>query len=359
MSRPKFISVLRQVIGWLLLVSLTGCGTLSYYYQAISGQMHLLVNRRGLDRVLLSESVNPALKERIVLARRITEFAERELGLPVGNTFSSYVDVGSPYLLWNVFAAPEFSLTLKTFCYPIAGCVSYKGYFSAESAAKFSATLADQGLDTFSGGVAAYSTLGWFADPLLNTYIDRNDTQLAALIFHELAHRVVYIPGDTRFNESFATAVEQAALRRWLQVDKASAALEDYQLTERHRSQVLTLIAEARTELETVYNSAETDKVKREQKMQVIASLKADYWALAANWNSGQVFADWMASDINNAMLGAVADYNDWVEYFEIWLASLDGDLPVFFRGVKQLANLDDAERILFLNRLTGQRIPE
>ena len=177
-SRRSIVLVL------LVLLPIMGCSTLGYYQQAVSGQLQLLVNRRDLDTVLSDPAVTPAVKRKIALAGRISQFAERELGLPLEATFSTYVDVGSPYVVWSVFAAAEFSLDLKTFCYPIAGCVSYKGYFSSASAAEFSQSLAAQGFDAFYAGVAAYSTLGWFADPLLNTFIERDDTRLAALLFH-------------------------------------------------------------------------------------------------------------------------------------------------------------------------------
>ena len=352
-SRRSIVLVL------LVLLPIMGCSTLGYYQQAVSGQLQLLVNRRDLDTVLSDPAVTPAVKRKIALAGRISQFAERELGLPLEATFSTYVDVGSPYVVWSVFAAAEFSLDLKTFCYPIAGCVSYKGYFSSASAAEFSQSLAAQGFDAFYAGVAAYSTLGWFADPLLNTFIERDDTRLAALLFHELAHKVVYIPGDTRFNESFATAVEHAALLRWLQLQQQSAALENHLVLERQRSQVITLISAAKVELAGIYASTATDVVKREGKAEVIEGLRARYRTLAAAGQADQVFSEWMAGEINNAKIGALADYNDWVKSFEVWLANLDGNLPAFYREVQQLATLDRVERDAFLKPLAATRTPE
>ena len=361
MSVSRLMSLARApvVALLLLLMPVMGCSTLGYYQQAVSGQLQLIVNRRDLDTVLSDPAVRPVVKQKILLARQVSQFAERELGLPVEDSFSTYVDVGSPYVVWSVFAAAEFSLDLQKFCYPIAGCVSYKGYFSPDSAAQFSQSLAAQGLDVFYGGVAAYSTLGWFADPLLNTFIERDDTRLAGLLFHELAHKAVYIPGDTRFNESFATAVERAALLRWLQLQQQSKAFEDYLVLEQQRAQVLTLISSAKVDLAAIYASTATDAVKREGKAEVFEVMRARYKELAAAGQVGGVFSEWMASEINNAGIGALADYNDWVASFEVWLANLDGNLPAFYREVQQLATLDRLERDAFLNQLAATRIPE
>lgn len=356
-SRP--MSLARALVAALLLMPVMGCSTLGYYQQAVSGQLQLIVNRRDLDAVLSDPEVRPVVKQKILLARRVSQFAERELGLPVEDTFSTYVDVGSPYVVWSVFAASEFSLDLKKFCYPIAGCVSYKGYFSPNSAAQFSQSLAAQGLDVFYGGVAAYSTLGWFADPLLNTFIERDDTRLAGLLFHELAHKIIYIPGDSRFNESFATAIERAALLRWLQLQQQGDAFEDYLVLEQQRSQVLALIKSAKVELTAIYASTATDAVKRQGKAQVFEAMRARYKALVTTGQVGRVFSEWMASEINNAGIGALADYNDWVASFEVWLANLDGNLPAFYREVQQLATLDRKERDAFLNQLAATRTAE
>lgn len=349
----------------LLVISASGCSTLGYYQQAIVGQWQMLAKRRPLDEVFADPKIAPDVKARLVVAQQLRVFAANTLQLPVADSYSTYVDVGAPYVVWNVFAAPEFSLTMNTFCYPIAGCVSYKGFFSRVPAAALARALETDGYDTFYGGIAAYSTLGWFADPLLSTFIARDDTALAALLFHELAHKVVYIPGDTRFNESFATAVERYGLGLWLPLqggEKASSegdgqAYADYLLTTQRRGEVIDLIMATRAALARVYALDIDESVKRQRKHDVIEGLRRDYQALAVQWGTPGPFRAWMAADINNARLGAVADYNELVPAFERWLASLDGDLPVFFAAVERLAEADKMIRDEYLE--TFMAVPQ
>jgi len=339
------VSMIRCLFALLLVFSVSGCTTLGYYQQAIVGQWQLLIKRRPLDEVLADTRVTPDVKSRLVVAKQIRLFAANTLYLPVEDSYSTYVDVGAPYVVWNVFAAPEFSLTMNTFCYPIAGCVSYKGFFSKAPAAALAKALAAQGNDTFYGGVAAYSTLGWFADPILSTFVEYDDTALAALLFHELAHKVIYIPGDTRFNESFATTVARYGLRQWLPLQVEQGAYTDYLLTTQRHGDVVGLIIGTREALEQVYTLKIDDSDKRQRKAALIELLRRDYQTLAGQWGTRGPFRGWMAADINNARLGAVADYNGWVPAFERLLASLDGDLPAFFAAVERLAEADQGYR--------------
>jgi predicted aminopeptidase len=343
--------LMRCLLILVLAVSVSGCSTLGYYQQAIVGQWQLLAKRRPLAEVMADPQVSPDVKSRLVVAEQLRVFAADTLHLPVADSYSTYVDVDAPYVVWNVFAAPEFSLTMNTFCYPIAGCVSYKGFFSMAPAAALAQKLAADGNDTFYGGVAAYSTLGWFADPLLSTFITRDDTALAALLFHELAHKVVYIPGDTRFNESFATAVERFGLRQWLpmQSEGEEQAYSDYLLMSQRRGEVIELIMATRAALALVYAQDLNETDKRERKQDLIERLRLNYQVLASQWETPGPFRSWMAADINNARLGAVADYNSLVPAFEHWLASLDGDLSAFFTGVERLSEADKVTRDEYL----------
>jgi predicted aminopeptidase len=212
----EFLNSRRLVkVAALLLVSLLllACETVGYYSQAVRGQLAIVLGRQDIERLLQDETLDPLLAERFHELLSIREFAASELALPVAGNYSSYVDLGREHVVWNVFAAPEFSVDPLNWCYPIAGCVSYRGYFSKQAASRYAGQLADEGYDVYTGGVDAYSTLGWFDDSLLSTVLDRDSYQLAGLIFHELAHQVLYLPGDTTFNESFATAVERAGWR--------------------------------------------------------------------------------------------------------------------------------------------------
>ena len=200
---------------------LSGC----YLLQAAGGQMEISAKREPIAEVIADAATPPQLRARLEYVANARDFASRELGLPDNESYRSYADLDRPYVVWNVFAAPEFSVEPRRWCFPIAGCVVYRGYFSEEAAQHYASRLRRRGDDAAVGGVAAYSTLGHFKDPVLSTMLGWSDAQLAATLFHELAHQVVYVPGDSEFNESFATVVEEAGLERWL--------------TERRRSQEL------------------------------------------------------------------------------------------------------------------------
>jgi predicted aminopeptidase len=322
-----------------------GCSTLGYYTQAVMGQMAILTHRRPIDRVLADPATDDAIRHKLGVSRDVCSFAREELGLPVGDTYSDYVDVGRPYVVWNVFAAPEFSLSLESFCYPIAGCVTYRGFFSEKDARAFAEKMAAKGNDVFVGGVAAYSTLGWFDDPVLNTFLTRSDEKLAALLFHELAHKAVYVPGDTAFNESFATAVERAALRRWFAARAEPEAFAEYLARDAREQQVVRLIKATNERLAVLYEQDLPADVMRAQKRAAIDDLRARYAALRESWGDHDEFKYWMETDINNAKLGTVATYNDWVDSFMALLAQQDGSLPAFIDKVRELGELGKDER--------------
>lgn len=328
-----------------LLVLLSGCSTLEYYSQAVVGQMTILANRRPVADVITDPATLPAVREKLELAVSVLQFAETELSLPVDGSYAEYVDTGREFVVWNVFAAPEFSLVLETSCFPIAGCVAYRGFFDRRDAESYASALRDQGFDVFVGGVAAYSTLGWFDDPILNTFLTRSDINLAALLFHELAHRVVYVPGDTAFNESFATAIEREALRRWLESRGNADAFTGFLAREARQQEVIDLIESSRQRLAALYDSDVTDAEKRLGKHALIESMRDDYAAIQAGWDGHTEFQRWMQSDINNARLGTIATYNDWVSSFVNLLASEDGDLQRFAAAVRALAEKEKTER--------------
>lgn len=324
----------------LLLPALSGCSTVGYYTQAVLGQMSLMSKRRSIETVIADPSTDEMVRDKLRLAKRITAFAESSLGLPVEGSYSSYVDTGRRYVVWNVFAAPEFSVRLESFCYPIAGCVSYRGFFDEADAREFGARLAQKNNDVFVGGVAAYSTLGWFDDPILNTFVTRSDTRLAALIFHELAHKAVYVKGDTQFNEGFATAVERAALRRWLEANDEPGAYIAYLERERREQSVVELIVETRDALDRLYGEPLTEAQMRARKAELIDELRDHYRTLAEHWGDNPEYRLWMETEINNAKLGTVLTYNEWVDSFLAILAEESGDVPRFIQRIRGLAKL-------------------
>lgn len=333
-----------------LLFSLSACDTLGYYGQAVSGQFYILTHRKPLERLIGSDDTPQRLKRKLETVESIRRFAGSSLGLPVDDQFSSYVALDRPYVVWNVFAADEFSVTPRSWCYPVAGCVSYRGYFSANAARAYADSLRRQGLDTWVGGVTAYSTLGWFDDPLLSTVIDRDDYQLAALIFHELAHQVVYVKGETEFNESFATTVEQAGLRRWVAATvseraDADAILAKVRAQNRRQEQFVALVQETVAQLDALYRTRRPDTDKRTGKRAIIDGLRGRYAALKAQWHGYDGYDAWFGGPLNNAQLGTVATYNHLVPAFMALLDACRGDFPCLYGKARELARLDAGAR--------------
>ena len=349
----------KLVIVVLLAASLAACNTVYFYGQAVTGQFNILAKRESIEKMLDDPQTDADLRTRLETILAIRAFAEAELALPVKNNFATYADVGSPHVVWNVFAAPEFSLDVKNWCYPIAGCVSYRGYFSEEAARNYANELATDGLDVWVGGVAAYSTLGWFADSVLNTVINREDYRLAALIFHELAHQVVYVPGDTQFNESFATAVEMEGLKRWLEINRDSAdaqAVVDNAIMEKaYREQFVALVQSYQPKLHDLYDSSLDPVAMRAAKAALFDALREDYAGLKAGWNGYSAYDAWFAEEINNAKINTVATYFNHVPAFDVLLAQANGDLPAFYARVAELGKMSRVDRHDLLEALVGQ----
>ncbi len=347
------------ILATILLTNLIGCSSLSYYSQAVAGQTALLWHRKDIALIISDPDTDESIKKKLQLVTNLLEYAEDSLGFPVGDTYSSYVETGKPYIVWNVFAAPEFSLQMETFCYPIAGCVSYRGYFDENRANQYAATLKDEGYDVFVGGVAAYSTLGWFSDPVLDTFLRRSDVNIARLLFHELAHKIVYLQGDTQFNESFAVAIEDLSLRRWLIDRGEEVSYQKYLSSRVRRAEVLVLIKETRDKLNEIYLHSEVDADKRHQKDIAIKELRSAYEKQQARWDGATDYEYWMKSEINNAKLGTLADYNGWVAAFQQILVENQGDIDKFTDAIKRLSKLDRKDRDDYLSDKTPGLVRE
>lgn len=339
----------RHTLKLLLAVSiaalLVSCETINYYSQAARGQLAILSGREDIERLLIDPELSAEMRDKFIAVLAIRDFAQDALHLPVDNNYLTYVDVGRDHVVWNVFAAPEFSIEPLNWCYPIAGCVSYRGYFSEEAALRYADKLAAQNFDVYTGGVDAYSTLGWFDDSLLSTVADRPDYQLAALIFHELAHQVAYLPGDTTFNESFATAVERVGLRRWLTSVEHMDLLELAEIDRARQEQFVGLIARYREQLEALYQEESSADSKRLRKSLVQDALRADYDLLKQQWDGYSGYDTWFSGSLNNAQISTVSSYNELVPFFDSVLASVDGNLQPFYAEVKRIAELDAEER--------------
>ena len=334
---------------------LAGCESISFYSQAILGQLSILSKRETIEDLIADERSSPELKRKLSTILEIRTFAENELLLPVADNYESYVDIERPFVVWNVFAAPEFSITPLNWCYPIAGCVLYRGYFTEADAQAYAAKLNDDGLDVYVGGVSAYSTLGWFSDPVLSTIINRDDYQLAALLFHELAHQLLYVPGDTEFNESFATAIEREGLRRWLaasNIDEVESRtiIESAEMSIQRREEFVALVTNTVSKLENIYTADSAENSKRQAKLSAIADMKSDYAELKNAWNGYDNYDAWMSREINNAQLSTVATYFTWVPAFEQILVNNGNDLEDFYAEVTSLSELDITQRSYVLS---------
>jgi predicted aminopeptidase len=345
-------SIWTQIIfGVILAVVLTGCESMVYYKQLISGQIAILNKRQPIHELLDNPDTPEKLKEKLRLVIDIRSFAKNELFLPVKNQYLDFVALDRPFAGWNMWATPEFSFSPKTWCYPIIGCAIYRGYFSKEDAFNYGHQLEAQGYDVYIGGVVAYSTLGWLDDPVFSTFIYRSDIRLAALIFHELSHHLLYVSDDTTFNESFAIAVEQEGLRRWLTAVNNQKASEIYKLDYRRRQQFIELVMKYRKELETLYAKNLPIPEKRQAKAAVFEKLKDDYRLLKQHWNGYSGYDFWMYQKMNNAKLISVSTYNDLVPAFLELLKTCNNDLKVFYKKCQDLSKKSKEERWAYLEK--------
>jgi predicted aminopeptidase len=328
-----------------------GCAQLGYYAQAAQGQYSLWSEARSIDDWIGDPATDPKLKARLDKARRIRRFAVEQLSLPDNGSYKNYAALKRPYVLWNVVATPELSLKPLQWCFPIAGCVSYRGYYSKDDANAYADSLRAEHYDVQVGGVPAYSTLGWFDDPLLSTFINYNDAELARMIFHELAHQVVYVPGDTQFNEAFATSVEEAGVARWLEKYGDARMHESYVQYTGRRKDFLALLLKHRGALEATYAAQIPDRVKRQEKARIFTQLKDEYQLLKASWGGYAGYDRWFAEPLGNAHLASVAAYNDLLPGFRALLAQ-EKRFSGFYTAVRALARLDQEQRQRLLRQL-------
>ncbi|WP_338768062.1 aminopeptidase [Massilia sp. METH4] len=336
---------------------LAGCAQVKYYFQAAQGQYSLWSDSRPIDDWLGDPNTEPKLRARLEKAVTIRKFAVRELGLPDNSSYKQYAALNRPFVLWNVVATPELSLRSIQWCFPIAGCVAYRGYYSKEDAMAYAEELRQEGDDVQVGGVPAYSTLGWFSDPLLSTFINYSDAELARMVFHELAHQVVYIPGDSRFNEAFASAVEEAGVDRWLELYGNEAMREAYARYSMRRKDFLALLVKHRQMLSDLYASKASVKKKREGKARIFASLHKEYEVLKASWGGYAGYDRFFAEKLTNAHLAAVATYNDLLPGFKALLAQ-EKTFPRFYAAVQRMSNLPSVERAERLAELARSAAP-
>ena len=332
-----------KILALILLVAITamaGCSNLGYYMQSIEGQLTLLQSRQQIDGLIDDPATPLELKTRLQLALKIRDFASGELSLPDNQSYRSYANLKRQFVVWNVFAAAEFSITPEQWCFPIAGCVGYRGYFTQAGAEQFASGLRAQGLDVFVGGVPAYSTLGWFDDPVLNTFVNYSEYEIARLLFHELAHQVAYAGGDSEFNESFAGTVETEGVRRWIDRHGDDKMRADSARAQVRRAQFATLVLTYRDRLGELYDSSAPPAEMRARKAAVFSGLSREYQALRTEWGGFKGY-DKFFDEPNNAKLASISIYNTLVPQFQKLLDKHNGDLPAFYAEVRKLTALD------------------
>lgn len=342
------------LLGTVLLASAalcvtSGCSSIGYYAQAAGGHLDLMNRARAVPEVLADAATPDKLRQRLELSQRLRDFAVSELKLPDNNSYRRYADLQREAVVWNVVAAPALSLTLKTWCFPVMGCVGYRGYFDRAAAEALGAQLKAEGWEISVYGVPAYSTLGWSnwvgGDPLLNTFIQWPEPELARLIFHELTHQIAYAADDTTFNESFAVAVERIGARRWLALHGTPALLAQVQVQEQRREDFRALTQRYRGELLAVYASTDDEATRSTRKAAVMAALRADYATLKRERWAGFAGYDGWFERANNAAFGVLAAYNELVPDFERLFQAQGSDFPRFYAAVRTLAELPRDQR--------------
>jgi predicted aminopeptidase len=329
------------------------CRSLPYYDQVIDGQMEILQKQKPVSDLIEDPDTPGKLRKKLIFIQEVRDFAAKELLLPVNEHYLNYVDLKRRYVVWNVYAAPEFSLTPKTWCFPIVGCVAYRGYFSEQDAQRFSDSLKQEGYDVFIAGAIAYSTLGWFDDPILSTFANLSEPAIAALIFHELAHGVLYIKDDTAFNEGFATAVEQEGFRRWQAAVEDPKGYQNWLSKRQRRQQFINLVSKYRAKLEKLYHEGLALNEKRNQKAAVFNQMKNEFLELKSIQGNLAAYDDWFKHPLNNAHLISISTYHDWVPAFGKILYESGGDLETFYRVCRQLAKKEPSERQRILTQYT------
>lgn len=343
--------LLRIVTLFMVMMGVSACSSLTYYTSLLNGQYELLEKRQPVAELIQSKNVSRNVKDALIISQEMRDFASRDLLLPDNNSYRSYADIGRDYALWNVIATKEFSLQAKRWCNIFVGCISYRGYFSKAEADSYAAQLHLQGYDTYVAGAKAYSTLGWFDDPLLNTMLYKSEARRAGIIFHELAHQKIYIRDDSAFNEAFATMIEQEGVRRWFKFQNEPDTFIEYQLSKTRDREFNQLLRQTREDLNKVYQQSLPDADKRRSKREIFVQLQHRYKELKKHWQGYSGYDNWMAQELNNAHLSLLATYYDLVPIFNKLLAEQKDDLTSFYQRVEDIGKLEVKARKRYLQR--------
>lgn len=324
---------------------LAGCAELGYYWHSARGHLAIMEKRVPITELLASAKLDQDLRRQLVLVREIRAFSIERLALPKSGSYTDYAQLDRPYALQNLFATPEFSTKLLSWCYPIAGCTSYRGFYQQARLEAFVDELKKENNEFHVTMVPAYSTLGWFDDPVLSSFIDWPEFRLAGLLFHELTHQRIYIDGDTRFNESLATAVQQVGTRLWLNSRQQHDELERFNRSIAYRQDIVLTIESIRNQLAEVYKLDQSDEYKREQKQRLFQSARQQYQDIASRHDYRDGFEYWFTAELNNAKLASVSTYNALVPNFISMIEAFDHDFDRFFDYVDSIGDLHRDKR--------------
>ena len=322
--------------------AISGC-SLPFYLQAVGGHLELMRKCTPIERLLLDPNLDDTLRVELENVTAIRRFAVAELDLPDNSSYTKYADIGRPYVVWNVVATDEFSVAPTRWCFPFAGCVTYRGFFERDKAERFRETLEREGLDTYIGGASAYSTLGYFADPVLSTMIGGGTSNVASLLFHELAHQKLYIKDDSAFNEAFASVIEEHGTERWLEREGGAAAVEAYRLRLKMRAGFADLVTRQQVRLQEIYARRVPEQEKRAAKEQAFETMRAEYALMKEQWGGANAYDAWFAQPLNNATLASVATYRRWLPALR-WRLEQQG-LEKFYESMARLAVMTPVER--------------
>lgn len=348
------VALRRTVIAIVLAsaLSLSGCATVGYYYQSVHGHFSLLNHSRPISEVLRDETIDAGLRKKLESVLEMRAFASSELGLPKNDSYLSYAALDRKAVVWSVVATPEFSVSPKQWCFPVVGCASYRGYFARAQAQGYADGLKGEGMDVTVVPNPAYSTLGWFDDPLPSTVIDWPESHLAGLIFHELAHQQLYVADDSAFNEAYAVTIEQVGVERWLRSHQDTAALQSWRQHKQRAEEFYRLLLDTRARLRRLYARQMPAGEMRTRKGAEFARLKSDYLLLKKRWNGYGGFDHWFEGELNNARLASLATYVEFVPAFLKLLQESKGDLEVFYLVCAGLASLPRDQRTARLEAL-------
>ncbi|MFK7855838.1 MAG: aminopeptidase [Granulosicoccus sp.] len=344
--RKVIIGVLACVLG----LPLSGCSTIGYYSQAVGGHFKLMRARQPIKELLADKDTAPELREQLQTLVDARDFAAKQLLLPDNDSYSTYVQTGRRAVTWNVVAAEEFSVQPKTWCFPIAGCVSYRGYFDRADADAYANTLAEQSYDVTVGGASAYSTLGWFEDPVLDTMLRGGDIRYVGTLFHELAHQLLYVKDDSNFNEAYATFVEQVGVRRWLVHRDQAERIPAYDAHLRRIEDFVALLKRTRGALQALFSQDINDETMRDMKQEVFATMREEYEALKQSWGGFAGYDNWFKRELNNARLVAVSTYRRNVPAFQAMYEEAGEELDRFYEIAREVSQLPYEERQARLN---------